>query len=71
MTETNSKQVSVSGYNDKYSITATFTITYLSKCYHHRGIIRSDNIEKVSRMQVSLFFCSVQTQKVAVIHLIY
>lgn len=50
MTEKNWKQVSVSGYNDELSITATFTITYCDKCFYHRGVIRSYNIGKFPKL---------------------
>ena len=50
MTEKNSKQVSVSGYNDQPSVTATFPITNCDKCFCHRGIIRSYNIEKFPKL---------------------
>ena len=50
MSEKNSKQVSVLGYNNELSITATFTITYCDKCFCHRRVIRSYNIEKFPKL---------------------
>ena len=52
MTGKNSKQVSVSGYNDEHSMTAICTIIYCNKCVCHRGVIRSYNIEKFPKLSL-------------------